>query len=133
MIQFLEAPHPLSERQFCASRYARAAPCIQGKYDDFSTKFEDKKNSKDDRTLLTRQCQNCFDRLHTASLGLVYLPKFSIPADSGVGQNFEQPLVQVAVPLELVLTSLRRDLRRCNLLECPNSINISILKLTYGD
>lgn len=119
MTQSLEAPYPLSEWQFCASRDPRAVPYTQGKCDDFSTKSEGKRNRKDDRTWSMRQCQNCSDRSRKIYPGPIYLPRFSTPANTDVERGYEQPLVQVAFLLELAFEGHLLDRHPRNCRECP--------------
>lgn len=65
------------------------------------------------------QCRNCFDISHKVFPGPIYLPKFSTPANTDVGRGCEQPLVQVAFPLELAFEGRLLDRHPRNCQECP--------------
>ena len=80
------------------------------------------KASKTEKMTALGQCTNVETALtdHAKSYrGPIFLPKFSTPANTDVGRDCEQPLVQVAFPPELAFEGRLLDRHHCNCQECP--------------
>ena len=86
------------------------------------------------------RCQNCFDRSRKVYPGPICLPRFSTPANTDVGRDCDQLLVQVDFPLDLAFEGHFLDRHHCNCqvypitsYSRPEQINLPKLVATDGN